>query len=109
MLQRRSRYRRNNGEVFHPLLARADEVIEWDGAHSLRRSAARRRGFGWLGESALATYLDGTTTSFECSHMGHSKVRRLNPGASGTIRATTISVPHSGPITDSDKSKPRHP
>ena len=62
-----------------------------------------------LGSRALATYLDGTTTSFECSHMGHSKVRRSNPGASGTIRATTICVPHPGPISDLAKSKPRHP
>jgi hypothetical protein len=32
----------------------------------------------------------------ECSHMGHSKVRRSSPGASGSMRASIIWVPHFG-------------
>jgi hypothetical protein len=32
----------------------------------------------------------------ECSHMGHSKVRRSLPGASGTMRASIMVVPHFG-------------
>ena len=52
--------------------------------------------------------LDGTTTSFECSHMDTQRSGgRIR--ASDTIRATTMCVPHSGPISDSAKSKPRHP
>ena len=32
----------------------------------------------------------------ECSHFGHSNVRRSNPGWSGSIRASSIVMPHLG-------------
>jgi hypothetical protein len=38
----------------------------------------------------------GTSALSECSHIGHSNVRRSSPGASGIMRASIISVPHLG-------------
>jgi len=35
-----------------------------------------------------------TTKVSECSHTGHSNVRRSYPGASGSIRASIILLPH---------------
>jgi hypothetical protein len=41
-----------------------------------------------------AAYLNLTITPSECSHFGHSKVRRSCPGLSGSMRASSIVVPH---------------
>jgi hypothetical protein len=41
-----------------------------------------------------AAYPIFATTLSECSHIGHSKVRNSCPGLSGTMRASSICVPH---------------
>jgi hypothetical protein len=43
-----------------------------------------------------ATYMYLTTLLSECSHFGHSNVRRSCRGRSGSMRASSIAVPHWG-------------
>ena len=51
----------------------------------------------WGGhQGRLPRYWNFIRTLSECSHIGHSKERRCSPGASDSMRASIIWVPHSG-------------
>ena len=43
-----------------------------------------------------AAYMYLKILRFDCLHCGHSNVRRSCPDWSGSMRASTIAVPHSG-------------